>query len=159
MDGGFIFDGLMVFLIPTGDTAADNAAAVRQIGVLPLHLFHGDKFYGYEFEGWSPEVPSTISDNMDFDAKMVDFETKIPVLLSKNATYRDLLSSIELPSNEYGRWVFTQEEGTTVGNAGTNRFDVEFIPTNEQQDKVEGIVIINVAKKEVEFKNQNQLFF
>ncbi|MBO5712071.1 MAG: hypothetical protein J6R47_04465 [Acholeplasmatales bacterium] len=108
---------------------------------------------GYEFEGWSPEVPSTISDNMDFDAKMVDFETKIPVLLSKNATYGDLLSSIELPSNEYGRWVFTQEEGTTVGNAGTNRFDVEFIPTNEQQDKVEGIVIINVAKKEVEFKN------
>ena len=108
---------------------------------------------GYEFKGWSPEVPNVINDNMTFEAVFSDTPESIPNLGVYEATYGDTLESIKLPSNQYGSWKFVDELTTKVGNVGTNSFDVEFIPTNSELKVIKDTVQITVGKKTLEFKN------
>ena len=102
---------------------------------------------GYEFTGWDPMVPEVINDNALFKATFTDEPVSIPNLGSYEATYGDTLSTIELPANEYGKWQFCNGLGTTVGNVGTNTFEVQFIPTNSELKVVKDTVeIVNIIK-------------
>ena len=108
---------------------------------------------GYEFKGWSPEVPKVINDNMTFEAVYSDTPESIPNLGVYEATYGDTLESISLPSNQFGSWKFVDELTTTVGNVGVNTFEVEFIPTNSELKVIKDTVKISVSKKTLTFNN------
>ena len=77
---------------------------------------------GYEFVGWNQELPTTLTDNMVFEALFSSLDIPVPTLSTINAEYSTKLSEITLPSNEYGSWVFVDELTTTVGNLGKNTF-------------------------------------
>ena len=123
------------------------------------------KMSGYEFKSWNPQIPNVINDNMTFEAEFRDVPESIPNLglisnisggingSSRPIQYGDTLENIELPSNEYGKWVFVDDATTVVGTAGTHTFDVEFIPTNTELKRIKDTVDIVVAKKKLEFQN------
>ena len=107
---------------------------------------------GHEFIGWTPEIPAEITSNMVFEAQFTDVPLEVPSLGSYEATYGDTLESISLPYNSLGRWVFVDPLSTEVGDAGSNKFKVKFMPTNTELRVIEDEVTINVAKKELFFR-------
>ena len=114
----------------------------------------------YDFTGWG-NVPEELTDNMEFVAEFKLSDVQIPLLSTTySATYGDTLGTIELESNEFGHWEFVDDETTLVGNAGSNQFDVRFVPASSDivcDEKIETITI-NVAKKVLEFKNVQNTF-
>ena len=107
---------------------------------------------GFEFDGWSPKVPSVINDNMVFVAEFRDVPKEIPNLASSyDAVYGDTLADIDLPTNSYGSWEFIDALNTPVGNVGKNSFTVQFVPKNQELTKVQDIVNIYVSKMKLDF--------
>ena len=109
--------------------------------------------FGFEFTGWTPSIPNVINDNITFEATFTDTPQEIPNLGVFSATYGDTLESVVLPSNAYGKWTFVDDLSTTVGNAGLNKFDVKFVPTNSELKEIKDTIEISVSKKVLEFKN------
>ena len=113
---------------------------------------------GYEFDGWSPGVPSVINDNMTFNAIFRDFPKEIPNLGSYDAVYGDTLATITLPKNDYGTWEFIDSLETMVGNVGKNEFAVKFIPKNEELKVRESSISIYVSKMTLTFNITKKQF-
>lgn len=108
---------------------------------------------GYLFVGWDIDIPSVLTSNLVINAKYEALDTKLPNLGTYNATYEDTLSSITLPSNEYGKWEFIDPLTTTVGNVGSNKFRVKFVSNYDLgQEKIDEVTI-RVSKKTLEFKD------
>ena len=107
----------------------------------------------FDFVGWG-EIPEELNDNLELNAQFAVSSVQVPLLSSISATYGDTLQSIDLPSNEYGCWQFVDDLSTSVGNAGVNNFEVKFVPTDENVvvNKISNVTI-NVAKKQLEFRN------
>ncbi|MBQ2891741.1 MAG: hypothetical protein IJE45_02480, partial [Bacilli bacterium] len=141
----FIVDGTVV-----SSQYVSNASEIK-IPETPKKALH-------EFTGWLPEVPSALANNLVIEAQFTDKPKEVPTLYAYEAEYSDLLSSITLPSNDYGKWEFVDEVTNTVGNIGVNKFKVKFIPTNTELQPIEDEVSITVSKKEIEFKNLVTLF-
>ena len=118
-----------------------------------LQVPEDPKLAGNEFLGWTPEIPEIIKKNIVFEADFTDKPQEVPGLKPVLAVYGDKLKDITLPSNSYGAWKFVDDLDSTVGNAGTNKFNVKFYPTNTELKIIDGEVTINVDKKELEFKN------
>lgn len=106
---------------------------------------------GYEFVNWSPTIPDVINDNICIEAIFSDVPTEIPNLGKINATYGDTLGKFNLPSNDSGQWKFVDSLTSTVGNVGTNKFAVEFIPTNKELNVIKDYIYIEVSKKNLNF--------
>ena len=81
------------------------------------------------------------------------------------ATYGDLLSTITLPNGWAFNPIFEGEEGAevevqdpTVGNAGTNTFNVTYTPEDpDNYNTASGTVTVNVARKDVSDKPLEEL--
>ncbi len=113
----------------------------------------------YEFVDWYPREISEISNNMSIQANLTVISTGLPLLTTYNATYGDTLQDVVLPQNSNGKWEFVDAKTTSVGNAGDNYFDVQFVPFDPnlvvaKTDEVK----VRVAKKNVSFQNINQTF-
>ena len=107
---------------------------------------------GYEFDGWSPEIPNAINDNITFEAEFRDTPKEIPNLAtSYDAVYGDTLKDIDLPSNAYGKWEFIDPLTTPVGNVGKNTFNVQFTPENVELTIVKSIATVYVSKMHLDF--------
>lgn len=107
---------------------------------------------GYEFDGWSPEIPNAINDNITFEAEFRDTPKEIPNLAtSYDAVYGDTLKDIDLPSNAYGKWEFIDTLTTPVGNVGKNTFNVQFTPVNTELKAVKDILNVYVSKMHLDF--------
>ena len=107
---------------------------------------------GYEFDGWSPEIPNAINDNITFEAEFRDTPKEIPNLAtSYDAVYGDTLKDIDLPSNAYGKWEFIDPLTTPVGNVGKNTFNVQFTPVNTELKAVKNILNVYVSKMHLDF--------
>ncbi|MBQ3016240.1 MAG: hypothetical protein IJD79_05625 [Clostridia bacterium] len=104
---------------------------------------------GKTFSGWSPAIPEVATGNMVFEAIYAD---SVPALEEINAEYSDKLANIVLPSNEFGKWVFVNAEGT-VGELGVHEFDVKFVDNKSGNEIKTDKVTVNVAKKKVTFSN------
>ena len=107
---------------------------------------------GYEFDGWSPEIPNAINDNITFEAEFRDTPKEIPNLAtSYDAVYGDTLKDIDLPSNAYGKWEFIDPLTTPVGNVGKNTFNVQFTPKNVELTVVKSTATVYVSKMHLDF--------
>ena len=82
---------------------------------------------------------------------------ELPELPVINAVYGDLLADIELPSFDSGKWQFENSEGT-VGNAGEQKFVVQFVDAETNDVLEERTITVLVAKKAVTFSNVVESF-
>ena len=106
---------------------------------------------GYEFISWNQEIPSTINHNIQIEAIFSSTTLPVPQLEPIDAVYGDNLGMITLPSGANGRWVFVDSPETKVGNAGTNEFNVKFVPSTSELVEKYSKVTINVAQKQLNF--------
>ncbi len=109
---------------------------------------------GYNFVGWSTEIPGVIADNMTFHAV---YEPIIPTLSEIQATYGDNLAAINLPYTVIGQWKFDAPEGT-VGNVGKHTFPVSFVEYATGAVLATDTLTVNVAKKTVVFSDVVESF-
>ena len=109
---------------------------------------------GYNFVGWSTEIPGVIADNMTFHAV---YEPIIPTLSEIQATYGDNLAAINLPYSVIGQWKFDAPEGT-VGNVGKHTFPVSFVEYATGAVLATDTLTVNVAKKTVVFSDVVESF-
>ena len=110
------------------------------------------------FQGWTPEIPATLNDNVTFEAVFIEDSLNAPQLNTLTATYGDTLATLQLPSNEVGQWTFVDDLTTPVGNAGQNTFDVVFVPFDTQFSPIESVVQVAVARKVLTFENVQTTF-
>ena len=69
---------------------------------------------------------------------------------SYTATYTDLLSSLILPTSEFGTWTWDYDDlEKTVGDGGTNYFKAKFTPINNNYKELNVEIKVVVAKKDV----------
>ena len=100
---------------------------------------------GYTFIGWDIKIPDELTGNLRIEAMFADV-----VLPKFSATYGDTLADIALPEAEEGHWEWKDDPATKVGNAGTNRFTIVYVPNNPAAEKLEFEVPVSVAKRRVE---------
>ena len=109
---------------------------------------------GCDFLGWDSGYEK-LQDNTIFTAKFAISSSNIPDIGNYTvikATYGDKLADSKLPSNANGSWQFVSDGDTLVGNAGKNKFDIMFVPTNtEFMPSNNTKITIDVTKKELEF--------
>lgn len=114
---------------------------------------------GVNFSGWSPIKPTELTNNLTFNAVFALKESDLPVPTALSATYGDTLKSLSLRSNSKGSWQFVDDLSTTVGDAGTNEFEIKFVPTNtDLVPPVNRKIKVNVQKKHVDFSNVTESF-
>ena len=106
------------------------------------------------FIGWNQQIPDTLTGNLRIEAMFADGLT-LPELA---ATYGDTLADLELPEAKDGHWEWKDSLDTSVGNAGTNKFTITFIPDNPAANRLEFVVDVAVAKKKLEFTILNDEF-
>ena len=100
---------------------------------------------GYTFIGWDLAIPNELTGNLRINAMFADV-----VVPEFSATYGDTLADLTLPEAKEGHWEWKDSLSTPVGNAGTNKFILVYIPNNPAADKLEFQVPVVVAKKKVE---------
>ena len=100
---------------------------------------------GYTFIGWDLSIPNELTGNLRINAMFADV-----VVPDFSATYGDTLADLTLPEAKEGHWEWKDSLSTPVGNAGTNKFILVYIPNNPAADKLEFQVPVVVAKKKVE---------
>ena len=66
---------------------------------------------------------------------------------SYKATYTNLLSSLALPTSEFGTWSWEHEPTQTVGEVGTNKFNAKFTPINSNYKELMVEVYVIVEQK------------
>ena len=104
---------------------------------------------GYIFDGWNPEIPNTLTENITLEAKYIG---AAPALTELKATYGDKLGDLTLPSTAAGKWVFNTPDNT-VGDAGKREAAVSFVLNSTGEVLKTDVVKINVAKRTVNFTN------
>ena len=102
---------------------------------------------GYIFDGWNPEIPGTLTENITLEAKYIG---AAPALTELKATYGDKLGDLTLPSTTAGKWVFNTPDNT-VGDAGKREAAVSFVLNSTGEVLKTDVVKINVAKRTVNF--------
>lgn len=102
---------------------------------------------GYIFDGWNPEIPNTLTENITLEAKYIG---AAPALTELKATYGDKLGDLTLPSTAAGKWVFNTPDNT-VGDAGKREAAVSFVLNSTGEVLKTDVVKINVAKRTVNF--------
>lgn len=112
---------------------------------------------GLDFISWQANL-ETLNNNMQYTASFKVSDGLVPKLTNLSATYGDTLSSVQLPSNSLGKWEFVDDLQTYVGNAGTNVFDVVFIPSDNNAVAQTAKLSIKVNKKKLDFKDVEQNF-
>ena len=75
-----------------------------------------------------------------------------------NAIYKDLLSSLELPTSDYGTWSWNYEDDQTVGDTGTNLFVARFTPIDSNYEELLVEVEVTVSQKLVTIEIVNSRF-
>ena len=136
------------FVVDNETVHSQLVSSIEEVNI-PTNIYKE----GNELIGWLPEIPNKITTNMEFVAQFTDKPLEIPKLNSYDAVYGDLLNTIQLPYNQYGKWEFVNDVNTTVGDAGVNKFEVQFIPTNSELTVIKDYIEINVEKQTLEFKN------
>ena len=106
------------------------------------------------FIGWNQQIPDTLTGNLRIEAMFADGLT----LPEFTATYGDTLANLTLPEAKDGHWEWKDSLDTSVGNAGTNKFTIAFIPDNPAAKRLEFVVDVEVAKKKLEFTILNDKF-
>ena len=109
---------------------------------------------GSIFLGWSAQIPETLTGNLRIEAIFADGLT----LPEFSATYGDTLGDLTLPETKDGHWEWKQGPETSVGNAGTNKFAVVFVPNNPAAKAFEVLVDVTVAKKKLTFTIINDVY-
>ena len=109
---------------------------------------------GSIFLGWSAQIPETLTGNLRIEALFADGLT----LPDFSATYGDTLGDLTLPETKDGHWEWKQGPETSVGNAGTNKFAVVFVPNNPAAKAFEVLVDVTVAKKKLTFTIINDVY-
>ena len=109
---------------------------------------------GSIFLGWSAQIPETLTGNLRIEAIFADGLT----LPDFSATYGDTLGDLTLPETKDGHWEWKQGPETSVGNAGTNKFAVVFVPNNPAAKAFEVLVDVTVAKKKLTFTIINDVY-
>ena len=102
---------------------------------------------GYIFDGWNPEIPNALTENITLEAKYIG---AAPALTELKATYGDKLGDLTLPSTAAGKWVFNTPDNT-VGDAGKREAAVSFVLNSTGEVLKTDVVKINVAKRTVNF--------
>lgn len=114
---------------------------------------------GVNFNAWTPIKPTEFTSNFTFTAQFALREGDIPIPTKLSATYGDKLNTLTLPRNSKGEWKFVDDLTTTVGDAGTNEFEIKFVPTDmDLIAPANRKVKVDVKQKEVEFTNVSQAF-
>ncbi len=113
---------------------------------------------GYDFVSWDKPISQDITDNQTFNALFTVEGSGVPKLSTIRATYEDTLSMYSLPQNSKGFWKFVNPPTTPVGPAGTNEFEVMFVPEEEGLVPIYDTVTVNVAKKSIEFLDMQTTF-
>ncbi len=114
---------------------------------------------GVNFSSWTPVEPAQFTNNFTFTAQFALKDSDIPIVSKISATYGDKLSDLTLPSNAKGAWQFIKAPDTFVGDAGTNQFEIKFVPTDpDLVAPANRNVQIEVKKKKVEFSNVSKVF-
>ena len=102
---------------------------------------------GAVFLNWSEKVPDVLTGNLRIEAIFAEGLT----LPEFTATYGDTLADLDIPEAKDGHWEWKLDPSTSVGNAGTNKFQIVFVPDNPAAEKLELTTTITVAKKKLEF--------
>ena len=100
---------------------------------------------GYTFIGWDLAIPNELTGNLRINAMFADV-----IVPDFSATYGDTLADLALPEAKEGHWEWKDDLSTPVGNAGTNKFILVYVPNNTAAEKLEFQVPVVVAKKKVE---------
>ena len=124
---GFVYDSQLV-------TSRDELMKVND-----------PKKEGYTFIGWDLAIPNELTGNLRINAMFADV-----IVPDFSATYGDTLADLTLPEAKEGHWEWKDDLSTPVGNAGTNKFILVYVPNNTAAEKLEFQVPVVVAKKKVE---------
>lgn len=124
---GFVYDSQLV-------TSRDELMRVND-----------PKKEGYTFIGWDLAIPNELTGNLRINAMFADV-----IVPDFSATYGDTLADLALPEAKEGHWEWKDDLSTPVGNAGTNKFILVYVPNNTAAEKLEFQVPVVVAKKKVE---------
>ncbi|MBR3864054.1 MAG: InlB B-repeat-containing protein [Clostridia bacterium] len=118
---------------------------------------------GYTFANYlDSEIPEEITENISLEVHFYDDSLKAPILTTEfehdyEVDFNVSTSSIDLPSNENGKWVFV-DPVSEITTAGTHLVSVQFIPSNDQVAPQFATITITVAPKTATFEVESETF-
>ena len=140
----------------TGSTLAAPTAAYKNLANENVKLnvveINGKEFVEADIYSFVASIANELdANNYELYNPLLQVEiTKTQVGISGlTAIYGQTLADVELPTSEFGTWAFIDPLTTNVGDAGKNRFDVEFISNSDNYESYETTVTITVEKKTV----------
>jgi len=93
-----------------------------------------------------------VIDDVEVTINVAKADPEVPAVGTLNAVYGQILENVQLPTVENGTFSWN-DKTLSVGNAGTNTFEVTYTPVDTDNynviDDIE--VVINVAKAEPEY--------
>ncbi len=144
----FSFDVKYCATFVMGDTVEKIYVGEDEVLTPPSPDAHAP--LGMEFVGWSPAVPTELSDNATFTAQYAP-STEPPALQDLSASFGQTLGDLTLPSTAVGAWQFVSAPETSVGAIGQHSFAVRFIPSDPLALPIDGSVTVTVGKAKILF--------
>ncbi len=145
----FSFDVKYCATFMAGDTVIEKVYVGEGEAPVPPSP-DGHAPLGMEFAGWTPTVPTELTDNATFAAQYAP-STEVPTLQDLSASYGQTLGDLALPSSAVGAWVFVDAPETSVGELGAHSFAVRFMPSDPLAQPIDGEVTVNVGKATISF--------